>query len=414
MIGEKSSLNKNCLEDGNWSRTVWTTSNKIRNKNIRTINGNSRKALDIMHWNLGSTYWIRKTHHIQQLVDEKCPDLLYISEANLFLEDIGELDYKIKIDGYNLHLPKSMVDMQYSRIILLARENLEIQEMQELMDPSVASIWVKIGGRGRRNMFVGGIYREQTLLNQQDPNNSADPLEQDKRWKTFINQWLRANTMGPCLVIGDCNLDKIKWDLPEFNHVNMVNMIKDNIETLNYNQIVQEPTRFWPNQAPSTIDHIWTSQPQKVVSSINQTRAVGDHNLIGVKIRIKGQTNSNQNIVKRDRSSFDIKMYRDRIKTINWSQMYKMDDLNLAYNFFEEQILSILDNMAPIKTIQPRKNPNNWVSTKTKELIKNRDQWREVARLSNQQEAWSKYRNLRNQCNGMIRKGQTGTSNQPT
>ena len=179
------------------------------------VNGNTKKALNIMHWNLGSTYWIRKTHHIQQLVDEKLPDLLFISEANLFLEDIGDLQYKIKIYGYNLHLPQSMTSIQYSRIILLSKEGLNIQIMEELMDPIIASIWVKICGRGMKRLLVGGIYREQTLLNQKEPNLSAVPLEQEARWRTFIDQWMRATNMGPCQIIGDTNLDKFKWDHPD-------------------------------------------------------------------------------------------------------------------------------------------------------------------------------------------------------
>ena len=148
-------------------------------------------------------------------MDEKLPDLLIISEANLFLEDLGDLQYKIKIDGYVIHLPKSMVTMQYSRIILLAKEGLNIQILDELMDPRVSSIWVKMGGRGVKKLIIGGIYREHTLLKQQDPNNSAAPAEQEARWSIFISQWLRANTMGPSIIIGDTNLDLIKWDSPD-------------------------------------------------------------------------------------------------------------------------------------------------------------------------------------------------------
>ena len=65
---------------------------------MKITNGNRRNALDILHWNLGSTHWIRKTHHVQQLVDEKSPDILIISEANLFLENLGDSEYKINID----------------------------------------------------------------------------------------------------------------------------------------------------------------------------------------------------------------------------------------------------------------------------------------------------------------------------
>ena len=297
-----------------------------------------------------------------------------------------------------------MVAMQYSQIIMFTKENLNIQQVDALMDPQVSSIWVKTGGRGVKSMYIGGVYREQTLLLQQEPNSSAEPHEQEARWKTFISQWLRASSMGPCIVIGDYNLDKIKWDNPEQNSINMINMMKDYIETLNYYQMIQGPTRFWPGKVPSAIDHCWTSQPQKIICSLNQTRSVGDHNLIGVKVRVKGQLNSCHKIVKRDRSRFDVTLYREKINNIDWSQMYGMDELNTAYNFFEERIKSILDEMAPIKCSQSRKNPSSWVSPDMKELIKTRDRWREEARQSNQAEAWENYRKSRNLCNTQIKK----------
>ena len=395
---------QSCQMDGNWRRHIWKISSKIKKKKKRSENGNTKNALNIMHWNLGSTFWIRKVHHIQQLVDEKSPDLLIISEANLFLQDLGDLQYKIKIDGYDIHLPKSMITMQYSRIILLSKEVLNIQIMEELMDPRVSSIWVKMGGRGVKKLIIGGIYREHTLLKQQDPNNSAAPAEQEARWSLFINQWLRANTMGPCIIIGDTNLDLTKWDTPDQINAKMVELVKDNIETLNYSQMIQGVTRFWRNQAPSAIDQVWTSEPKKKLSTLNITRSVGDHNLIGVKIRIKGRDNSCQKIVKRDRKKFNPPEFRRRISQINWSPMYIMKDINLANNYFEDQVISILDELAPIRASQPRKNPNNWVEDTTKMMIADRDNWRNIAATSNLEAAWSNYRRLRNRCNVQIKK----------
>ena len=97
------------LADSNWMegqnsvrtalpRKHWSISNKRRNNNIKCKNGNRTKAsIRLAHWNLGSTFWQRKVDTIQNLVDEKNPDLCYISEANL----MGGLnDYESRIRGY--------------------------------------------------------------------------------------------------------------------------------------------------------------------------------------------------------------------------------------------------------------------------------------------------------------------------
>ena len=160
----------------------WSNTGKIRNKQVKTINGNRNNAINILHWNMGPMFWKRKTDNIQLLVDEKSPDVLLISESNLFLDD---LDHEIKIEDYDIHMPKTMISMQYSRLIMLTRTGMQLQVMEDLMHPLVSSIWIKISGRGRKNLYIGGIYREQTLFKCP---KSEDQHQQEARWKIFIDQ----------------------------------------------------------------------------------------------------------------------------------------------------------------------------------------------------------------------------------
>ena len=103
-----------------------------------------------------------------------------------------------------------MENLQYCRLVLLAKEGMNLQVMNEWMDPQIASLWVKIGGKGVRNLYVGGVYREHNLLNPEGQNENVndDPISQELRWKKFIQQWIKASDAGPCIIIGDNNLDK--------------------------------------------------------------------------------------------------------------------------------------------------------------------------------------------------------------
>ena len=60
---------------------------------------------------------------------------------------------------------------------------------------------------------------------------TGDPREQEARFKKFIEQWTRADSNGEIHVIGDMNVDMLKWDNPEQQIIPLVNMIKDNILT---------------------------------------------------------------------------------------------------------------------------------------------------------------------------------------
>ena len=46
------------------------------------------------------------------------------------------------------------------------------------MDNRVSSIWIKIGGKGKQSLLIGGMYREHFNIRQGWPNNSRDPAQQ--------------------------------------------------------------------------------------------------------------------------------------------------------------------------------------------------------------------------------------------
>ena len=74
------------LPDG-WISRTWEPvlfSNKVKNKAMKSYNGNIKTTINVIHWNMGNTYWIHKTDEIEAAINEYSPDLFYISEANIF------------------------------------------------------------------------------------------------------------------------------------------------------------------------------------------------------------------------------------------------------------------------------------------------------------------------------------------
>ena len=107
--------------------------------------------------------------------------------------------------------------------------------------------------------------------------------------KIFICQWERAEAGGAeVVVIGDTNVDLIKKDHPDRDIKPLMELIEERVMTMGFIQLVQGPTRFWPNTADSLLDQVWVNTPIKVTQCRNITRATGDHNIISVMIRTKG------------------------------------------------------------------------------------------------------------------------------
>ena len=158
---------------------------------------------------------------------------------------------------------------------------MEIKLEGSLMEEGIASIWVKCPRKGGRKLLVGGIYREHKLLCQDGINTTGD--QQVERWEKFVCQWERAESGGAeVLVIGDTNVDMIKYNNPDQEIKPLVDLLNERVVTMGFIQLVQGPTRFWPNTADSLIDQVWVNTPLKVTQCRNITRATGDHNIISV------------------------------------------------------------------------------------------------------------------------------------
>ena len=206
-------------EDKKWRKHKIKASRKRRNKSIKIIKGNRKSNYKILHWNLGARYWQNKLEDIEVLLNQYKPDLCLISEANLWR---GLEPDKMEIGGHTLIFPKTMQTQDHARIILI------VTKLEELMDDSMASIWVRIGNPGKNSIKIGGVYREHLILgeNNTEMTRQEHKFRQEQRWRMSLKRWKTASMKQNCVVIGDFNLDHIKWDSPETHHEIMVQDMK--------------------------------------------------------------------------------------------------------------------------------------------------------------------------------------------
>ena len=123
-----------------------------------------------------------------------------------------------------------------------------------------------------------------------------------------------------------------------------------------------------------------------------------------ISLRTKNKMTDRHEIVSRNRKKFQIEDYKQRVSRIEWGDFYESNDLEYINNKFEEEISKILNEVAPIKITQKRKNYRKWVNTEVKNEMKIRDRNREVARASQRMEDWEKYRRSRNKCVKLLEK----------
>ena len=73
---------------------------------------------------------------------------------------------------------------------------------------------------------------------------------------------------------------------------------------------------------------------------------------------------------------------------VNWLDLYLTEDVDQAVRMLSDKLLPILDATAPMKTIQVRTRYAPWLSKKTLQLIKERDDQQKKASCQNFLVTW--------------------------
>ena len=382
----------------------WSEGRKRRNKRVKCTNGNGNRdktSLKILQWNLGSKHWQKKRDTIQAMADELDPDIFIVTEANLFND---APDILVNILGYKMVKPLTTENkkLQYSRVVMCVRNNLNFEILKKHMDSSTSSIWIKLTKRGQKKITLGAIYREHTLLKQDDNGKSGEEGEQVTRWRQIIKQWQEATKETDAFIVGDINLDFLTWDNPEQNIKTMVEDTKIGIEAQGFKQVVRGHTRCWKGQKDSLLDQVWTNAPYRILNVINVVRAAADHNISGVTLRVKGTIYSNTEFVTRNWKKVNVELLNRRLGEVDWDQLYSQENINVAAKFLEVSIKTAIEEQAPLKKIQPRKNYKSWLQPETKEEMRKRDEQREKARLTGEEKDWEEYKLRRNKVNKKV------------
>ena len=110
------------------------------------------------------------------------------------------------------------------------------------------------------------------------------------------------------------------------------------------------------------------------------------------------------NIVKRSWNFFDKTRCLEKFKKGDWNKILSETDVDVANTLLEEEILKVIDEEAPLKTVQLRAHYNNWISDKTKMEMSRRDGLRDVARQTDDETDWRNYRVSRNLCSSLQKK----------
>ena len=134
-------------------------------------------------------------------------------------------------------------------------------------------------------------------------------------------------------------------------------------------QLVTGGTRSWPGQPDTGIDHVYSNKPDKLSKVQAEFLGGSDHKLL----KVTRFSKSARYVRKRSYKNFNENAFIERVELQNWIDLYLCEDADRVANILSEKLNLILDEMAPVKTIQLRRAHNTCTA-----LLQMYDTWIEA------------------------------------
>lgn len=387
----------------NYMGVIHHRSRKSMNKLQHALSGNKRDFIRIAHWNMGSALLQHKMEELELAIRDVKPDIIGISESNLTADVC--LD-EVSIIGYKLYTSNMYNNPKFAhtRIVMYVKDGTDVNIRSDLMSDESSTIWCEVNYGGGKKLICGQLYREHMWWRQGD-NQSRTDAEQLRRWKLVISQWRSSLRLsGNNLLIGDFNINFLKWDSPSPAQRSLINEIEREIVQLGVTQCVDQVTRSAPGVEDSLIDHVWSRNPLSQRTPVSLTMGGSDHKLIYVDYLGKNISKKAEYTRKRKWRNYSEDKLKERLREVDWELGNLSENVHVKVGRFTEKLCAILDDIAPTKSTQLRENYAVWMTDELQLKLDCRNKLKMEAIQSKCAGKWAEYKTSRNSCNREVKK----------
>ena len=368
-----------------------------------------------MHLNIRSL--TNKVLEVKNLVKQHSPNILGLSECELRKVDNQYDESRLKIPGYTALFPKSWAVHGYARVIVYVKKNFVHEQLHDLEDNNLQSIWLRGGFKNGKNMYFCHAYREHTSSLGNSLHSQRTNLE------LFLAQWEAAtehsNPSQPneTHVCCDMNLDSLdnRWLSSDYHLVSLARLVQSTCNASNFSQLVKDPTRVQFNSVSNTtsiscIDHVYTNTKYRCSPVSVSSFGNSDHDAISYLRYSKEPPSPAKTIRKRSYKNFNSSKFKEDLAQVDWRDVLSCEDLDLATEILTRKLRWVLNVHAPWIIFQQRKFYTPWLTEATKLLMAERDLLKQKAKdlalrdqgneaTEEQVAAWNNFKKLRNKVN---------------
>jgi endonuclease/exonuclease/phosphatase (EEP) superfamily protein YafD len=364
-------------------------------------------GITLLTWNVNGLLNQGSELTLVNLLEATGADVATITETEL-----PHMSATFSISGYTTFYPLAEGKV---RAIILVRTTLatatNARLATDLMDRSVQSIWVRLdahvahgGGRAANlgALLVGGLYRQW-----RDGQESGLKMERDQL-HILVGQLERATEDNKSVILmGDMNLNSARLGDPSYGRRGLLTEFVDATMAAGLEYLPTPPTwRSYGCHAladgttgyrHSTLDHVYVAGVDATVKVLGDSAS--DHFPVLVTVRAGGKAQRNsapEEIHRRNFKAIGRNDLESALQTTDWSNIYKIHDVDAVHRFLVDGIVEALDVVAPLKLIRVRKGADLYLAADTLAAIRDRNN----ARLEHAPRA--RYRALRNRATVLV------------
>jgi exonuclease III len=322
-------------------------------------------------------------HEIEKLLKDINFDCLGVSET-FISEDTPVSLYQIP--GYKF-INKSRDKKCRGGIGIYVNENLPFKLIKlpsELVQPEMFFIEVQIG---MVKMAIGVIYKSPLI-----PYSIYAAIHENLSAVT--------NKYEHCLIMGDVNINHLQ---PESSPCKFFTTYVT--EPFALSQIITEPTRI-TSTSSTLIDVMLISCPENVkVQGVVDTPGISDHCLTFMAYSLKKPKFKPKMVTRRDFRNFNKNAFLHDMSIAPWGNIQAVDDDDVDNKvvIFENIHRDIIDKHAPFRTFRVTRPATPWMNDAIKELMDDRDKYKNKFNNDKKPETELLYKDLRNRVTHAIR-----------
>ena len=379
QVGRKVDLQLLLLLSGDIEVCPGPENEHILNDNPELIHLVKQKGLKCFHLNVRSL-WNNLCHVTELLTANERIDIFCLSETHM--QDEPEELYSI--DGYSF-ISKPRCNGLGGGVAIYISERINWTRRYDL-ESELECVWIEVFPIKSKSFLICAIYR---------PPDSSSYTHANFE-NLFANMLSSATADSKeAIIMGDLNVNyRKKDDHPKIKAIISVNGFK---------QIVKKATRTTLNTT-TLIDIIITNGPSVIACTEVVPIAFSDHDLIGCVRKLNHLKYASKVINCRNTKNYNKELMCDEICKQDWTPVYKSNDVNYAWAYMKDVILSCFNKIAPVIKKRVRGKPSPWMTDEIKKAMNVRDMLLRKSRKTKSESDVSAYKKKRNEVNSLLNK----------